>query len=116
MVTHNRWAFGLATVGLIGLIASMLDPLEGSILAVASAVALAAGARIGHSRLRRPLDIALAMIILGVAVMFWFSALGGIGGDSGRSIWLGLFILPYPIGWVVALLFGVRLVRVTRAA
>jgi hypothetical protein len=26
---------------------------------------------------------------------------GGIGGNSGLSLWWGLIILPYPVGWAI---------------
>jgi hypothetical protein len=31
----------------------------------------------------------------------------GIGGKSGRSLWWGLALLPYPVGWLMALIAGV---------
>jgi len=34
-----------------------------------------------------------------VGAVWGLSAFGGIGGDTGRSMWLGLLILPYLIGW-----------------
>ncbi|WP_166806285.1 hypothetical protein [Cryobacterium cheniae] len=27
---------------------------------------------------------------------------GGIGGTTGNSLWWGLLILPYPVGWFMA--------------
>jgi len=35
------------------------------------------------------------------------SSLGGIGGKSGRSLWWGLALLPYPVGWLMALIAAV---------
>jgi hypothetical protein len=47
------------------------------------------------------------LIAVGVGAMFVLSAYGGIGGKSGHSMWWGLFILPYPVGWLMALAAGV---------
>jgi hypothetical protein len=48
--------------------------------------------------------------------LFALSAIGGIGGKSGHSMWLGLLILPYPVGWLMALAGGVAgLVRCFKA-
>ena len=47
--------------------------------------------------------------------MFALSAVGGIGGKSGHSIWWGLLLLPYPAGWLMALVGAVvGLVRMFR--
>ena len=39
------------------------------------------------------------LIAIGVGALWGLSAMGGFGGSSGRSMWLGLLILPYLIGW-----------------
>jgi hypothetical protein len=39
--------------------------------------------------------------------MFALSAVGGIGGKSGHSMWWGVLILHYPVGWLMALLGAV---------
>jgi hypothetical protein len=33
--------------------------------------------------------------------MIVLSLFGGIGGNTGRSMWWGLVILPYPVGWII---------------
>jgi hypothetical protein len=53
----------------------------------------------------------LALIAVGVAALFGLSAIGGFGGPSGRSMWWGLLLLPYPIGWVIGLLGAVQCLR-----
>jgi hypothetical protein len=35
--------------------------------------------------------------------MFALSAVGGIGGKSGHSMWWGVLMLPYPVGWILGL-------------
>ena len=39
------------------------------------------------------------LIALGVVALWGLSSGGGFGGDSERSMWWGLLVLPYPIGW-----------------
>jgi hypothetical protein len=39
------------------------------------------------------------LITIGVGAMWGLSAAGGIGGSSGHSLWWGVLILPYLIGW-----------------
>lgn len=54
------------------------------------------------------------LIAVGVGALFALSA-GGFGGVSEHSMWWGVLILPYPIGWVIgitSLMF--RLVRSVR--
>jgi hypothetical protein len=43
------------------------------------------------------------MIAVGVFFLFYLSSLGGFGGTSKLSIWWGLLIVPYPIGWLLSI-------------
>jgi len=99
---------------ILGLVASVIgvaDPLEGSpIILIGSALALA-GALLDRSRQRKWLSWAFALTCVGVAALFGLSALGGIGGDSGRSYGWGLVLLPYPVGWLMTVVGAVRYLR-----
>jgi hypothetical protein len=46
---------------------------------------------------------AFILIAVGVGVMFEVSSIGGFGGNTGRSMWWALTILPYPVGWFMGL-------------
>ena len=48
--------------------------------------------------------------IIGVFFMFYFSSLGGFGANAPLSWWWATLILPYPIGWLLAVI-----VIITRA-
>jgi hypothetical protein len=85
-----------------------LDPLEGSLLVLPATGLVALGAGLGHSRERVRLYWALLLVAVGVGLMWGMSAIGGLGGDTGRSMWWALLLLPYPIGWILGLIFGVR--------
>lgn len=110
--THSRW---LVIAGLVLMVGGVLDPLEGSVVILAGSVLAAVGAFGSRTRYRLPLA-ALGLIALGVAAMFGMSALGGVGGTSGRSIWWILLCLPYPIGWVLGLVGAARKLREPRPA
>jgi len=97
----------LLIVGLLAMLLGAVDPLEGSFVILPGCGMVAAGALLDRSRYRILLLSAFISIAWGVGMMVVFSVLGGIGGDSGRSIWWGLLILPYPLGWLVGLVGAV---------
>ena len=39
------------------------------------------------------------LIAIGVGALWGMSMVGGIGGKNGPSMWWGVLILPYLIGW-----------------
>ena len=93
------------------MLAGALDPLEGSVVILAGSVVAAIAAWAGRAR-RRLLQIgAMLSIGVGVALLFGMSALGGVGGRSGHSIWWLLLLVPYPIGWVLGLVGAVQNLR-----
>jgi hypothetical protein len=94
-----------------------IDPLEGSIIVLVGSGLIAFGTFLGQARRQMLVYWALvfALITIGVGVMFALSAVGGIGGSSGHSMWWGVLILPYPVGWVMGIIsLLVRLVRYIR--
>jgi hypothetical protein len=113
------WSQILVVVGLAGMLVGALDPLEGSFIILPSAGLVVIGAWLGKSRQRKLLTWSLGLVAFGVAAMVVVSWLGGIGGNSGRSMWLGIYILPYPIGWILGFVGAVLTLREswkTRAA
>ncbi len=108
MDRRELWTRILGIAGLVLMVLGAIDPLEGSVVIVAGSAMAAAGAYLGRSRHRLMLFRALGLILAGVAVMFGLSAMGGIGGSTGRSMWWALAIVPYPVGWVLGLIGSVR--------
>jgi hypothetical protein len=108
---NTRWSRALVILGLVAIALGTLDPLEGSVVILAGITLVALGAFLGHSPLRRRLYLALVLAIVGVATLFGMSAIGGIGGSSGRSLWWALTLLPYPIGWALAIAGAIQLLR-----
>jgi hypothetical protein len=98
----------LAVLGLLAMLTGGLDPLEGSVIILPGVGIATLGAFLGRSRHTRLLCWSLAMVTVGVAAMFVLSAFGGIGGPSGHSNWWGAFILPYPAGFLLALVTATR--------
>lgn len=95
----------LVTLGGIAMLIGTLDPLEGSVIIVSGSGLIVLGTFIAKSQrsvIRYWLTV-FGLIAVGVAAMFVLSAFGGIGGKSGHSIWWGVLILPYPVGWLMAL-------------
>ncbi len=101
----------LLWVGLAAMAIGAIDPLEGSVVILVGAALALLGAVLGKSRDRKMLVWAFGFIVLGVAVMFGLSAMGGVGGSTGRSMWWALTLVPYPIGWVMGIVGAVKALR-----
>jgi hypothetical protein len=97
------WSLIFVVGGLLAMLVGAIDPLEGSFVILPGSGVVLLGAFLGKSRFQMLLSWAFVLIAAGVGAMVVFTALGGIGGNSGRSLWWGLFILPYPLGWIVGL-------------
>jgi len=104
--------------GGIAMLLGTLDPLEGSLLILPGSGLVALGMFLGGKDRRTVLywTWAFILIAVGVAALFGLSAAGGLGGKSGHSMWWGLLMLPYPVGWLMGAAGGVAgLVRLFRA-
>jgi len=113
-----RWSRILKVAGGIAMLVGTIDPMEGSVLILLGSGLVALGIVLAGRERRTVLywTLAFILIALGVGAMFALSAIGGIGGKSGHSMWWGVLILPYPVGWLMALAGAVAgLVRFFRA-
>jgi hypothetical protein len=99
----KRWSKLLNLLGGISLVVGSLDPMEGSVLILPGSALLALGSRLGHCERRIVAYRAwsFGLIALGVGSLFFLSAIGGVGGNSGRSAWWALLVLPYLVGWSI---------------
>lgn len=111
MDTREKWTRILALAGLVLMVIGAIDPLEGSVLILGGVAMAAVGASIGRSRHRSMLLWALGLVAAGVALMFGMSAMGGLGGDTGRSLWWALILLPYPVGWAMGIAGSIMRLR-----
>jgi hypothetical protein len=115
MNARRLWSRILAVVGGIAMMLGTLDPLEGSLLILPGSGMVALGVFLGRKERWTVLYWVWAFILIavGVGALFALSAVGGIGGKSGHSMWWGILMLPYPAGWLMALAGAViALVRV----
>lgn len=103
MKNNSRGLRYLRILAIALLFIGALDPLEGSVLITVGSILLAAQVYwSGDSRRRLYVTTAL-MILVGVFFLFFFSSLGGFG-KGHLSWWWGLFILPYPMGWMITVI------------
>jgi hypothetical protein len=98
---RGLWSKIMVIIGSIGTLVGALDPMEGSVVILIGSGLVVLGTFLGQGerRLIRYRTTAFILIAAGVSAMFGLSATGGIGGKSGLSMWWGVFILPYLIGW-----------------
>jgi hypothetical protein len=94
---------------LILMLLGFLDPLEGAVVILVGVGLGGLNAHLNSNNNRKMLYWAFAIIAIGIGAMLALSRIGGIGGQSGHSIWWGLMILPYPIGWIIGLVGGIRM-------
>lgn len=107
----SRWSRILVIVGLVAMVIGAIDPLEGSLVILPGVGLVTLGALLGKSRHRILLYWSFVLVAVGVGALWGLSALGGFGGNSGRSNWWGLVLLPYPVGWIVGLVGVIRRLR-----
>ena len=109
MNARMLWSRILKLVGCIAMILGTVDPMEGSVLILAGSGLVALAMYLGGRNHAIVLywNWVFILIAIGVAGLFGLSAIGGFGGRSGRSMWWGLLLLPYPVGWLMAMSGGV---------
>ena len=97
------WSRILIVVGAVAMLLGTLDPLEGSLLILPGSGLIAFGTflRRGQRSVLRYWVWVFILIVVGVGALFGLSAVGGIGGNSGHSMWWGILILPYVVGWIM---------------
>jgi hypothetical protein len=103
MNTVSRSSQLLIPAGYIAMLIGAIDPMEGSLLILPGSGLVALGTFLGQGK--KQLLIfrlwSLALISIGVSALWGLSVAGGFGGTSGLSIWWGVLILPYLIGWSI---------------
>ncbi|MBU1694437.1 MAG: hypothetical protein KJ726_06800 [Verrucomicrobia bacterium] len=116
MKARVQWSNILVFVGLIAMLVGVIDPLEGSLIILLGSGLVALGAFLGKSRYRKLLGWSFALVVVGMGALWGLSAVGGLGGSTGRSMWWALLLLPYPVGWIMGLVGVIlRLIESYRA-
>jgi hypothetical protein len=101
MNTRERWSRILIVVGSIAMLVGAIDPMEGSLVILPGSGLVALGTFLSQNE-HRLITYRLWVFILiavGVGALFGLSTIGGIGGTSGHSMWWGVLVLPYLVGW-----------------
>jgi len=98
-----KWTRVIYIIGVVALIIGVIDPLEGSIVIAAGSLFIALATYLTQDRHRKLFLLSMILIAIGVSFMFYLSSLGGFGNGSELSWWWGLLILPYPAGWIMAI-------------
>ena len=88
-------------IGILAVLIGAIDPLEGSLVIVGGSLLLSILVYGRKDAFKKLFLLSTILIIIGVAIMFFLSSLGGFGGTSELSWAWGLFILPYPVGWLL---------------
>jgi len=117
MNARMLWSRILVIVGGIAMLIGAIDPLEGSLIILPGSGMVALGTLLGKSghRLLVYWVWVFILIAVGVGALWGLSAVGGVGGTSGRSMWWGLVILPYAIGWILGVVsLRVRLIEILK--
>jgi hypothetical protein len=101
MNARGLWSRILITVGSIAMLVGALDPMEGSVVILPGSGLVALGTFLSQSERRWIAYRVLVFILIaiGVGAMWGLTRVGGFGGNSGRSMWWGVLMLPYLIGW-----------------
>ena len=101
MNARSIWSRILIIVGSIAMLVGAVDPMEGSVVILPGSGLVALGTFLGQGG-RRLIAFRVWVFILiaiGVGALWGLSRAGGIGGKTGLSMWWGVLILPYLIGW-----------------
>jgi hypothetical protein len=100
-LSRSLWSHILIVLGSIGMVVGAIDPMEGSLVILPGSLLVALGTFLGQCE-RHLIAYRVWVFILvaiGVGAMWGLSMVGGFGGKSGLSMWWGVLILPYLIGW-----------------
>ncbi len=104
----KKWISAIGIIGIVALIIGILDFMEGSVVILAGSVLITLSRYLSHDRYRKIFLLSTILIAAGVFLLFYLSSRGGFGGTSGLSWWYGLLVLPYPIGWILAVVLLIK--------
>jgi hypothetical protein len=100
-----HWSRILIIAGSIAMAAGAIDLMEGSLVILPGSGLVALGTFL-DGRERRLIAYRMWVFILiaaGVGALWGLSLIGGIGGEAGHSLWWGLLVIPYPVGWYLGI-------------
>ena len=104
MKEKSKWIKIIYIIGIILLIIGAIDPMEGSIVILVGSTLIALSTYLTQERHWKLFLTTMIMIVIGVCFLFYFSSLGGWGGNSKISWWWVLLVIPYPVGWLLTII------------
>lgn len=104
MKEKTKWTKIAFITGVVALLTGTLDPLEGSVVIAVGSGLIALATWLTKDHHYKLFLTCFILIATGVCMLFYLSSLGGFGGNSSLSWYWGLFILPYPAGWLLAVI------------
>jgi uncharacterized membrane protein YhdT len=112
MNERRAWSLLLCVIGMVTLFSFFSDTEVGLVMVtdfgpVFGGAMIALSAVLARSRFRRLAYWAFGLQLVGVGPVLLISAFGGVGGNTGRSIWWSLTCLPQPLGWILCFVAGV---------
>ena len=107
MTPERRLRLG-SLLGLALFIIGSLDPLEGSGLIALGGALLALVAHGRKAKRQFYFKLAAILLIVGVALLWIMSSLGGFGGENGLAWGWAWVLLPYPAGWLLMIVLLIR--------
>jgi uncharacterized membrane protein YhdT len=112
MNERKAWSLLLCVIGIVTLFSFFSDTEVGLVMVtdfapVFGGAMISLSAFLVRSRFRRLAYWAFGLQLAGVGPVLLISAFGGVGGNTGRSIWWSLTCLPQPLGWILCLVVGV---------
>lgn len=101
MIITEKNKIRLYRLGIIMFFLGTLDPMEGSLLIAPASMMIGIGSYLLQKKYWKFYVIDAVLIAVGVFFLWFLSSLGGFGGNSKLSIWWGLTLIPYPLGWLL---------------
>jgi hypothetical protein len=103
MHLNSQWTRFVYILGIVSLLIGVIDPMEGSVLVLAGSAAITFSTFLNKDAYFKIFLVSFIMIAFGVFFLFYLSSIGGFAGGSSLSWWMGLLILPYPVGWLLTI-------------
>ena len=103
MKVNINWTHVVYIVGVVAMCSFAIDPMEGSVGILAGSILVALSTFLTKDRHWKIFMYCAVAIVVGVFFLWLFTWLGGIGGNSRYSLWWGITVIPYPLGWLTTI-------------
>ncbi len=114
-----RWIRIVAIVSLVALVLTIPVVFfwtDVVVLVPAGTIALAIIGGLGRTRDRTVLFVSLGLVLFSAIAAVYIGTTGGLGPRTGRSLLWSVLFLPFPIGWIMAIVGAILTIRNPRTA